>query len=477
MIRELQPNIVIWNDGGDRADLRWVGTEEGSVGETNWSLLNGTGEVEWNMLHFGLETGDSWVPGEVNTSIRPEWFYHPSEDSKVKTVPKLVETYYNSIGRNGTLLLNFPIMPNGLIHEKDEKAALEFAEVIKASFDENLAENMKASATNVRGDAKTYGATKVVDNDKNSYWATDDSVTTASLTIEFDKPTLFNRFMVQEYIQLGQRVKSFSVEAFVDGNWKQLANATTIGYKRILRFPAVEATQVRLNITDSKSCPVISNIGIYSAPVSLDAPVIYRNQTGEVTIKTNDVGPFFYYTLDGTEPTTESEKYTEPFQTEGKVQVKAIAYDPASAKSSPVCTENFDVCRKNWKILGTDDEKVKVIFDGNPLTAWHQSNGVKMPADLIIDLDSELTLTGFKYYPDQGRWGPGIITNYKLYVSTDNKNWKLVDEGEFSNIVNNPIQQVKTFAPAKARYIKFQAVKNAENNNNIGYSEVDIITN
>ena len=121
LIRKLQPNIVIWNDGGDRADLRWVGTEAGNVGETNWSLLNATGEVLENMLHYGLENGNAWVPGEVNTSIRPEWFYHPSEDTKVKTVPQLMETYYNSIGRNATLLLNFPIMPNGLIHQNGRK--------------------------------------------------------------------------------------------------------------------------------------------------------------------------------------------------------------------------------------------------------------------------------------------------------------------------------------------------------------------
>ncbi|HEX7411223.1 MAG TPA: alpha-L-fucosidase, partial [Bacteroidales bacterium] len=109
LIRKLQPNIVIWNDGGDRADLRWVGTEAGYVGETNWSLLNDKGEVPWNMLHYGLENGNSWVAAEVNTSIRPEWFYHPGEDAKVKTVPQLMDTYYNSIGRNGSFLLNFPI--------------------------------------------------------------------------------------------------------------------------------------------------------------------------------------------------------------------------------------------------------------------------------------------------------------------------------------------------------------------------------
>jgi alpha-L-fucosidase len=98
------------------------GTEAAYGGENYRNLLNGKGEVEWGMLHFGLEDGDSWVPAEVNTSIRPEWFYHPNEDGKVKTVPQLMETYYNSIGRNGTFLLNFPIMPNGLIHENDEKA-------------------------------------------------------------------------------------------------------------------------------------------------------------------------------------------------------------------------------------------------------------------------------------------------------------------------------------------------------------------
>jgi alpha-L-fucosidase len=134
LVRALQPNIVIWNDGGDRADLRWVGTEGGYVGETNWSLLDSTGEVTENMLRYGLENGNTWVPGEVNTSIRPEWFYHPKEDKKVKTLPQLMDIYYHSIGRNATLLLNFPIMPNGLINEKDEAAALGICQNSKRSI-------------------------------------------------------------------------------------------------------------------------------------------------------------------------------------------------------------------------------------------------------------------------------------------------------------------------------------------------------
>jgi len=476
LIRELQPNIVIWNDGGDRGDLRWVGTEAGYVGETNWSLLNATGDVPENMLRYGVENGDSWVPGEVNTSIRPEWFYHPSEDNKVKTLPQLMNLYYNSIGRNGTLLLNFPIMPNGLIHKNDEKAALEFAKAVKEVFAVNLLDKKKATASNVRGNSKDFGADKAIDGNKNTYWATDDDIKTASLTIDLGKPTTFNRFLAQEYIRLGQRVKTFTVEAFVDGNWKELAKETTIGYKRILRFPAVKATKVRFNITDSKSCPLISNIGIYNAPQILTLPLIVRNQSGEITITPDDVESVVYYTLDGSIPTTKSNRYSGPVQSEGKVDVKAIAYDAVSGKSSPVSQEKFDISRKGWKVLGVESETVNRILDGNKSSTWYQGRDKKMPVDLVIDLGRDQNLCGFRYLPDQSR-ATGIITNYQFFVSQDNNNWKLVDEGEFANIKNNPLWQIKKFAPEKARYIKFRALKNTEGNDNVGYAEVDVITN
>lgn len=475
LIHKLQPKCVIWNDGGDRGDLRWVGTEDGYVGETNWSLLNATGEVPWNMLHYGVENGNAWVAAEVNTSIRPEWFYHPSEDGKVKTVPQLMDLYYNSVGRNGSMLLNFPIMPNGLIHPTDEKNALAFAKAVNESFAVNLALNKKASASNVRGKSGRFSAAMAVDGNKNTYWATDDNTKTGSLTIDLGKPTLFNRFLAQEYIRLGQRVKAFTVEAFVDGAWKELAKATTIGYKRILRFPAVKATQVRFTITDSKCSPAISNIGIYNAPVFLNAPVIMRNQAGQVTISTNDIGPIFYYTLDGSTPTAKSNKYLGAFFADGKLAIKAISYDPTSGKSSPVSIEKFDISKKNWKLIGISDEKAAAVIDGDPASVWHQRDN-KMPIDLVIDLGNKYNVSGFKYLPDQNRWSSGIITTYEFYVSDDNVNWKLVDKGEFSNIKNNPLLQTKKFAPVTTRYIKLRALKNTSGDNVAGYADVDVIT-
>lgn len=476
LIRRLQPNIVIWNDGGDRGDLRWVGTEAGFVGETNWSLLNKTGEVTWNMLHFGLEDGNAWVPAEVNTSIRPEWFYHPGENERVKTVPHLMETYYSSIGRNGTLLLNFPIDTRGLIHENDEKAALALADAVKKTFAVNLALKKKATASNVRGNANQFAPAMAIDGNKNTYWATDENVRTASLTIDFGKPTKINRFLVQEYIQLGQRVKAFTVEALVDGNWKTLAKATTIGYKRILLFPSVTATKVRFSITDSKSCPIISNIGIYNAPQILAAPAIIRNQHGEINIIPADKESELYYTTDGSMPTAKSKKYSGSFAAEGKVQVSAMAYEPASGKSSPVTSEKFDIPRKTWKLVGISDEKATAILDGDPSTAWHQSRDKKIPVDLVIDLGKEETLTGFRYLPDQNVWNPAIISHYEFYISSDNTEWKLVSEGEFSNIKNNPLWQTKAFLPSKARYIKLRALQKADGSEETGYAEVDVIT-
>jgi alpha-L-fucosidase len=105
-----------------------------------------------------------------------------------------MQIYYSAVGRNATLLLNFPIMPNGLINEKDEKAAIDFAQAVKQAFDVNLVKNAKIKASNVRGNAALYSASNAIDNNMQTYWATDDSVTKASLTLDFGKPVSFNRF-------------------------------------------------------------------------------------------------------------------------------------------------------------------------------------------------------------------------------------------------------------------------------------------
>ena len=474
MARELQPGILIWNDGGDRGDLRWVGTEAGFVGETNWSQLNKEGDVEWGMLHYGLEGGDSWVCAEVNTSIRPEWFYHESEDTKVKTIPQLMETYYHSVGRNATLLLNLPVMPNGQIHPLDEQRLLDFAKAREEAFATNLALKAKADSDKVRGGSRRYSAARAVDGNKDTYWALDDNDKTGSMTIDLGSEQAFNRFFVQEYIRLGQRVRNFKIEYMSEGEWKLITEASTIGYKRILYFPTVTSRYLRFTVTDSRACPLISNIELYRAPQILDAPQIRRTKIGDIVIIPADPESVVYYTFDGTEPGTDSKKYEGPICTEGKIEVKAVAYEPSSDKMSPVAYASFDLPRADWKIIGAKD--YEAIFDGDPVSAWHQDTMGKLPVPLTIDLGKKLEVSGFKYLPDPYLWGPGIITKYSFEVSVDGRNWKTVSEGEFSNIKNNPVEQLKVFSAVTARYVRLNAYANTEYSTNMGYAEFNLIT-
>ena len=254
MIRELQPQAVIWNDGGDRGDLRWVGTEAGNIGETNWSIMPGKGDTPYHMLHYGVEDGDVWCPGETNTSIRPGWFYHETENEHVKSLSKLMDTYYKSVGRNSCLLLNFPIAPNGRIHPTDSLRGIAFKQMIDESFRDNL---VLPSATPQRENG------------------------VVCYTLDIKEGESFNRFVAEEDIRYGQRVKKFSLEALVDGQWQPLKDElvengdglTTIGHRRIICFPTVKATKLRFTITASRAEPVIKKLGVYHAPeLSPDIP-------------------------------------------------------------------------------------------------------------------------------------------------------------------------------------------------------------
>ena len=366
MIRELQPKCLIWNDGSDRGDLRWVGTEAGNVGETNWSLLYHDGDVPYQMLHYGVEDGDVWCPGETNTSIRPGWFYHEAENEHVKSLSKLMDTYYKSVGRNSTLLLNFPIAPNGRIHPNDSLLGIAFAKMIDTVFKENLIENGKLKVEK------------------------DEKLQSSIFNIQWEKPVAFNRFLAEEDIAQGQRVRKFSLEAEVGGEWKPLKDAlvdegdglTTIGHRRIICFPTVKATKLRFTILDTKCEPIIKRLGVFHAPeLTADIP------------------------------------------------------DSGEKKSS----------------------SLHIFFSS--------------PKQMLIDWDTEQTISSFRYLPPQN--GKGIITHYTLWGSTDWSNWEKLASGEFSNIVNNPIWQTVKFAPTKVRMLRFEADR-LYNGDRMGYGDIDI---
>lgn len=266
LVQTMEPDILFFSDAGP--GVRWVGNERGVAGETNWNtitpdtLFAGKAGIE-KLLNEGHENGSAWIPAEVDVSIRPGWFYHQEEDSQVKSVEKLFDIYLTSVGRGSTLLLNVPPDKRGLINEKDVQVLKEWKALRDQEFKTNLALNAKTVASSYRGEHDIFSPSNATDDNKETYWATDDNITTGEIEIELSKQQPVKYLVVQEYIKLGQRIKSFSVDAWVGGAWKPIGNATTIGYKRILKFYPIETNKLRINIKVSKACPLISNIEVY----------------------------------------------------------------------------------------------------------------------------------------------------------------------------------------------------------------------
>ncbi len=266
IVRELQPSAVMFSDAGP--DIRWVGNESGMGSLTNWCLLKKDemypGGNFAKILGEGHEDGNYWIPAEVDVSIRPGWFYHATQDSLVRTPENLLGLYYSSVGRNSNLLLNVPPDRRGLLNEKDVESLLAFKELRQKEFSVEVAKGKIINASHCRG--KGYHSSNINDGDPSTYWSTDDSQLTSDFTIDLGEPTEVNRILLQEYIQLGQRVQEFSVDAMVDNEWQRVMEGTTIGYKVIRKFPVVKATKIKVTISKSKACPVISNAELFRAP-------------------------------------------------------------------------------------------------------------------------------------------------------------------------------------------------------------------
>lgn len=265
-VRKLQPNAVIFSDIGP--DCRWVGNERGSAGRTCWGRLDtegftpGVGAPCQDTLNRGNALGSYWIPAETDASIRPGWFWRESENDKVKSVNELLRIYYESVGRNSLLLLNVPPDTTGRINAADSVRLMEFRAALDNIFKDNLAEGAKAAATSARGG--NFKAQNILNEEYDSFWAAPDDVTEASITINLNGEKTFNLIQIQEYIPLGQRVKSFTVEALnADGSWTEIASETTIGYKRIIPIEEVTTSKIRLNITGSYACPVLNGFALF----------------------------------------------------------------------------------------------------------------------------------------------------------------------------------------------------------------------
>lgn len=375
-IRKLQPEAVMAIMGDD---VRWVGNEKGIGRETEWSatvltpgIYTRSDENNKQLGVFGQakDLGSRevlknarelfWYPSEVDVSIRPGWFYHKEEDAKVKSLKHLTDIYFQSVGYNSVLLLNIPPDRRGLINEADVTRLKEFAEYRKQAFaDDRVRDGQKLWEAGP-------GSERIYDLKPGSE---------------------INVVMLQEDISKGQRVEAFSVEAQTIDGWKEIGRGTTVGYKRLLRFPAVKSNRLRIKMEGCRLMANISKVAAWYAPLLQE----------------------------------EAEK-------------------------------------EEWNNL--------------PRAAWKQVSA----SPLTIDLGKEVTLNAFTYAPAKAEAKPTMAFRYKFFISPDGNNWQEVPvNGEFSNIMHNPLPQTVPFKDkVKARFIRLEATTPGDTPAKVEMSEIGV---
>jgi alpha-L-fucosidase len=287
--RRMQPNAAIFGDVGP--DVRWVGNEKGIAGETSWATYTphapdegkkpGNGYVKDYEGTEGHRDGKYWMPAECDVSLRPGWFYHKRQDDSVKTPQVLLNLYYQSVGRGAALDLGLSPDRTGQLYQNDVRSLKEFGDILKKTFAVNLAKGATLTASNTRGANKVkFGAANLLDNNRYSYWATDDKITTPQLVVNLHQPKTFNVIRLRENIKLGQRIEEVAIDAWQNGKWEEVAKATSIGGNRLIRLQNdVSASKVRLRITKSRVCIALSDFGLYKEAKLNDSASLIDNKT------------------------------------------------------------------------------------------------------------------------------------------------------------------------------------------------------
>lgn len=267
LVRALQPAAAIFSDAGP--DARWVGNEKGYAGDPHWATIDARefhpGKAEPAKLQSGDRFGPQWLPAEVDVSIRPGWFFHPEEDTAVKTPAELFSIYLHSVGRGANLLLNVPPDRRGRIAAPDSTALSGWKKLLDRTFAQDLAAGAKVTATGYRGGDDRYAPARLVDGQRSTYWATDDEVRAAEVVLEFAEPRTFDLVRVREFLPLGHRVDRLAVDREDNGHWVEIAAAESIGAQRLLPTEVTTTQRIRLRVSGA-ACPALSEVGLFLRP-------------------------------------------------------------------------------------------------------------------------------------------------------------------------------------------------------------------
>jgi len=481
LIRKLQPGAVIFGKG---PDARWVGNEGGVGRTTEWSVVplpTAPEQFNWpDMTDQDLASRSRlvpgshlwWYPAEVNTSILYGWFW--ARQKPVKTASDLIDLYYQSVGRNGNMLLNLPPDTRGLIPDNQVANLRLMAQVIGETFARNLAAGATVTADSAD---PANGAAKALDGDVDTWWEAAAGAKQATITLTLPSPKTFDVVSLQEAIdRRGQRIESFEVDVRDRSGWKKVDAQTTVGHKRLLRLAApVTTDQLRIRILSSRLEPTLAEIGLFKQAAIVRAPSISdRRPDGTISLACRD-GLRAVYSLDGSIPTPRSSAFARPIPLPrgGEVEAACIGTDGRIGMIASKRISGFAPI--GWRVLapsrGVGVAYAKAI-DGDASTLLDVGK-TALPFTLTVDMKRSQELGGFFYLPRQDKKPDGIVESYRFETSLDGKTWQpAIAEGRFDNIRNNPMRQEVRFAPRPARYFRFTALKEIGGQEKVSVAEL-----
>lgn len=478
LIRTLAPEAVIFG----KEDIRWCGNESGGTRSTEWNVIPypedpNTANNFPDMTQEDLGSRAELYKGrylhyqqaETNTSIREGWFYRDDTHQKVRTADDVFDIYERAVGGNSTFLLNIPPNRDGKFSPQDVEVLRETGKRIKETYTVNL---LKGAT----------GSPEVLDNNENTFVTIESP--NQEIIITTPSTVTINRILIQEAIRTnGERVEKHIVDAWINGAWKEIAQATNIGYKRILRFPDVTTNKIRVRFPETRLAPAISNVTAHyykSRPPQLTfsrttdglvtikpfEPDFNWKPHGENTLENLNKGFKIYYTTDGKEPGETSNTYTKPFfMGEGILKAVAILNDDKGS----VLQEQLGFIKKDWSLVSAAKD-IKA-FDENPNTYWSSTSG---NSSFTLDLGQKQIINGFAYTPPKNKSG-GMISKGTIKISDDNKIWKNAGIFEFGNLINDPTKRYFRFdKPVSGQYVRIEAIEITEKADTFIIAEIDV---
>jgi len=503
LIRQLAPQAVIF--GGP--DVRWCGNEAGGTREEEWNVLtvssleeSGIDRPQDDVASDALIAQKEYdvygkkypakslyylVP-EVNTSIRAGWFWRNEHEQSVRTADDVFDIYERGAGGNGVFLLNVPPNNHGLFSDRDVACLEEVGRRIESTYG-NRALMIGANAAEE----------KLLDNDLTTFWQSKDPSCEVEMRLAAAKE--INRVVAREAVdKVGQRIAEHAVDVWLDGKWQEVAKGKTVGFRKILRFPAVKTERIRLRVIKARMAPALASLEVYHYAAPLPAPLIGSDATGKVVISVSQNADFswnphgqgdlsnswrFVYTTDGTVPDAHSTRYEQAINLSQGGLLKACVVQ--GERIGPITEQRLGISPIAWKVVECSSEhdakySAAKAIDGNAQSYWHSSWNEPIPSHphhLTVDMGRELMVGGFTYLPRQDRQVPdSMVERGTMEFSKDGKNWNPAVDFHFGNLVNDPSLRTQVLTEKQqARFFRFRSQSGAVGKPYAGAAEIGIL--